>query len=236
MRALRLPGTYAPQGDTDLLTAVMTDLGLVQGQRVLDLCTGTGALALAAARNGAASVTAVDLSRRAVVCARANAWLAGVPVDVRHGDLFEPVLGCRFDVVLANPPYVPARSTQLPRHGAARSWDGGRDGRVLVDRICNGLGPVLAPGGVLLITHSAVTGTDRTLAELGAAGLDASVVARSEVPFGPVMTERAAWLADQGLIERDQRVEELVVVAAVRPAEVSPELPRAARASDLLAG
>jgi release factor glutamine methyltransferase len=214
---LRLPGTYAPQGDTHLLAAVMTRTGLVQGKRVLDLCTGTGAVALAAAEHGASAVTAVDLSRRAVLSARGNAWRAGLRVDVRRGDLFAPVAGERFDLVVANPPYVPARSSRLPRYSAARCWDAGPDGRALVDRICRGVADVLAPGGVLLITHSALTNTERTLSQLAAAGLDASVVARSSVPFGPVLNGRAAWLAEQGLIEPTQRTEELVVVAAALP-------------------
>jgi release factor glutamine methyltransferase len=194
-------------------------MSVVRGKRVLDLCTGTGAVALAAARQGAASVTAVDLSTRAVLSARANAWRAGLQVDVRQGDLFEPVIGSTFDVVLVNPPYVPASSERLPRHTKGRCWDAGPDGRALVDRICRGVNDVLAPGGLLLLVQSAVTNANRTIAELTSAGLDATVVGRCSVPFGPVMTRRAAWLAEQGFIEPAQRVEELVVVAA-SPAQV----------------
>jgi release factor glutamine methyltransferase len=204
---------------------VMTSLGVAQGKRVLDLCTGTGAIALAAAEHGATAVTAVDLSHRAVLTARLNAWRAGVPIDVRRGDLFAPVAGDRFDLVVANPPYVPAQSSRLPRHGAARCWDAGPDGRALVDRICAGVADVLAPGGVLLITHSSLTNTERTLDQLARAGLEASVAARSWVPFGPVLNERATWLAEQGLIEPAQQVEELVVVAATLAAVTEGQVP-----------
>ncbi len=222
----------------------MKDLGLATGRRVLDVCTGTGALALAAAGQGARSVTAVDLSWRSVLTARVNAGLAGLPVDVRRGDLFAPVAGERFDLVVANPPYVPARSARLPRHGVARCWDAGPDGRALVDRICVGAADVLAPGGVLLLTHSAVTDTERTLRQLSGQGFDASVVATGTVPFGPVMTERATWLAERGLIEPEQQLEELVVVAAARSGEAdatgtsTTELDVAAEVAepDLLAG
>lgn len=146
VRLLRIPGTYPPQGDTALLARAVRDSGLAAGQRVLDVCTGTGALAITAAATGAATVTAVDLSARSVLTARLNVALNLAHVRVRRGDLFAPVAGQRFDLVTANPPYVPARTPGLPRHGAARSWDAGPDGRALLDRIAAEVGDVLAPG------------------------------------------------------------------------------------------
>jgi release factor glutamine methyltransferase len=76
------------------------------GATVLDLGTGSGVLAVAAART-ARSVVAVDINPAAVRCARINALLNGVEdrVEVREGDLFDPVAGERFDVVLCNPPF-----------------------------------------------------------------------------------------------------------------------------------
>jgi len=76
------------------------------GATVLDLGTGSGVLAVAAART-ARSVVAVDLNPAAVRCARINALLNEVEdrVEVRQGDLFAPVAGERFDVVLCNPPF-----------------------------------------------------------------------------------------------------------------------------------
>lgn len=214
---LRLPGTYPAQGDTRLLTRTLVDLDLAAGRDVLDVCTGGGALALAAARAGARSVTAVDLSFRSVLTARANAALAGVPVDVRRGDLFEPVRGRRFDLVLANPPYVPAATDRLPRHGPGRSWDAGVDGRAVLDRICDDVHRVLAPGGHLLLTQSALADTERTVERVTAAGLQARVVARAPEPFGPVMRRRAELLRSRGLLLPDQDHEELVVVCAQLP-------------------
>ncbi|MGI4895868.1 MAG: methyltransferase, partial [Janthinobacterium lividum] len=137
---LRLPGTYRAQGDTSLLATTLLSRGSVVGRRVLDVGTGGGALALAAVRGGASTVTAIDLSLRSVFTARLNGALHRAPLEVLHGDLFAPVNGRRFDVVLANPPYVPAATDALPRHRAGRSWDAGRDGRAVIERICDDVG------------------------------------------------------------------------------------------------
>lgn len=107
VKSLVLPGVYAPQEDTALLAAALADEPVAPGAAVLDVGTGSGALALTAARRGA-RVTAVDVSRRAVYAARLNALRAGLPLEVVRGNLFEPVRGRSFDLVLANPPYVPA--------------------------------------------------------------------------------------------------------------------------------
>src|SRR5437660_1567412 len=95
------------------------------GTRVLDLCTGSGLLALTAALRGASTVVAVDVSRRAVLSAQLNASLNGVTVRALRGDLFAPVRGRRFDLIVSNPPYVPGASSELPRRGAARAWEAG---------------------------------------------------------------------------------------------------------------
>jgi release factor glutamine methyltransferase len=211
---LRPPGVYRAEGDTQLLIDVMCQGGFAGGRHVLDIGTGSGALAVSAARAGAASVTAVDLSMRSVIATWLNSKLHGAPVSVHRGDLFSPVAGRRFGLVVANPPYVPAPTTALPRHRKARCWDAGPDGRALLDRICAGVTDVLAPDGHVLIVHSSVCDTDMTVAALERAGLSPEVHARATLPFGPVMRSRAALLESRGLIHPGQRFEELVVVGA----------------------
>jgi release factor glutamine methyltransferase len=184
------------------------------GRRVLDIGTGTGALALAAARAGAASVTAVDLSLRSTVATWLNCRIHRVRCRVYRGDLFEPVAGQRFDLIVANPPYVPAATNGFSRHRISRCWDGGVDGRAVLDRLCAGARELLSPQGMMLIVHSAVCDDSVTLRRLAEAGLPAKVLARSTVPFGPVMRLRAAMLESHGLIEPGQHDEELVVIAA----------------------
>ena len=79
---------------------------------VLDMGTGSGIAAIAAARRGA-RVVAVDISTEAVRCARINVLLNRVDdrVEIRCGDLFEPVQGERFDLVLFNPPFYAGQAT-----------------------------------------------------------------------------------------------------------------------------
>jgi release factor glutamine methyltransferase len=210
---LRPPGVYRAQDDTSLLIDAMHRGRHATAKAVLDVGTGSGALALAAARAGAASVDAIDLSLRSVAAARANAWLRAARITVHRGDLYAPVAGRRFDLVLTNPPYVPSSSRLLPRHRMGRCWDGGPDGRALLDRICDGAPEVLTPGGVLLLVQSEFSGEDATLDRLTAAGLDAEVVDRERVPFGPVLRERLPLLRERGLAGSDQHDEGLVVIA-----------------------
>ena len=146
---------------------------VIPGSTVLDLCTGSGAVAIAAALAGAGEVTAVDVSRRSALAVRLNAALNGVRVRALQGDLFGPVAGRRFDLIVSNPPYLPG---ELPERGASRAWEGGADGRAFIDRIIAGAPDHLRPGGSLLLIHSSVCGTDRTLAALSAAGLEAEVI------------------------------------------------------------
>ncbi len=217
MNPLAPPGVYAPQEDTALLAGALSHEPLPEDADVLDVGTGTGALALAAARRGS-RVTAVDVSRRAVWTARLNALRAGLPMRIRHGDLFDPARGRAFDLILANPPYVPAPpSDGAVPHGPARAWDAGRDGRLLLDRICREAPALLHPGGVLLLVHSGLSDPGRTLTHLRASGLKASVTLRRRVPFGPVLRERSAWLRERGLLPADEEREELVVVRAELP-------------------
>jgi release factor glutamine methyltransferase len=217
MRLLRLPGVFRPPTDTWMLARVLREE--LEGRSepvVLDLCTGTGALALVAAQAGAAT-TAIDVSRRATANVRLNALLNGVRVQPLRGDLLAPVAGRSFDVIVSNPPYVPAPEEELPDRGLERAWKAGLDGRVLIDRICAEAPALLRPGGALLMVHSAINGTRESLDRLAAAGLDADVAYAERGGFGPLMTRMAPELERRGLIADGQRDEEVVVVRGRRP-------------------
>lgn len=210
---LRFPaGVHRPVSDTWLLASTMLEEDL-RGAAVADLCTGSGALAVAASLEGAARVVAIDVSLRAVLAAKLNARANGCRIVARHGDLHEALREERFDVIVANPPYVPAPTEALPRHRSTTPLDGGRDGRAVLDRVCELAASHLRPGGALLLVHSSVCDEQQTCSLLREQGLEAAVAARSRGPLGPVLRSRAAMLRERGLLgEADE--EELVVVRA----------------------
>ena len=111
----------------------------------LDLCTGSGIHALLAAAHSQ-RVLAVDINPRAADCTRFNAQASGATnVEIAVGDLFDPVRGERFDLITANPPFVPSPVNSLGFR------DGGSSGEDVQRRIVEGLPLHLAPGGIAQI-------------------------------------------------------------------------------------
>ncbi|MBI4017475.1 MAG: methyltransferase [Candidatus Aenigmarchaeota archaeon] len=147
-----LDGVYVPREDTELLAETLD----VKNVNVLDVGTGSGALALFAAKT-ARHVTGVDIDPQAVVCATKNAELNGVTnVTFVESDLFERVRG-RFDVIAFNPPYLPVTDAW-----ESRTWNGGANGRETIERFAKGLGEHLAPKGHALVLVSSLTGLEET--------------------------------------------------------------------------
>ena len=217
MKIGTLPGVFAPRSDSWMLAAAIA-LEAPEGRSVLDLCCGSGVIGIAAARAGADPVTAVDISRRAALTAQLNARRNGVRVRALRGRLFDAVGSERFDFIVSNPPYVPARDGGIPARGPQRAWDAGSDGRALLDEICARAPRHLRPGGAILLVHSSLIGVEPTLEALAAGGLEPSVLERHEGPLGPLMTERAALLRERGLLEEGQETEEVVLIRATAPA------------------
>lgn len=197
----------------------MQRTAIAAGRHVLDLCTGSGYVAIAAAELGCASVAALDICPDAVRCSRGNALDAGVDVDVREGSWTRAFDYGPFEVVVSNPPYVPSppvndQDAIPPDAGPSWAWNAGRDGRLVLDPLCESASNLLCGNGSLLLVQSAISGVRQSLDSLRASGLNAEVVASQWIPFGPVLSARATWLEDAGRVRRGCREEELVVIRA----------------------
>jgi ribosomal protein L3 glutamine methyltransferase len=126
-------------------------------ENVLDLCTGSGCLAVLASRNFPnARIDAVDISKGALEVAARNIADYGLEdrVTLHRGDLFEPLGGRRYDLIISNPPYVDAQGmADLPRECRTEpklAFDGGADGLAIVRRILDEAGRHLTLDGGLL--------------------------------------------------------------------------------------
>lgn len=126
-------------------------------ERVLDLCTGSGCLAILASQSFPnAQLDAVDLSKDALAVAARNVADYGLDqrIALHRGDLFAPLGDARYDLIISNPPYVDAQGmADLPRecrHEPKLAFDGGDDGLDIVRRILQEAGQHLHPHGGLL--------------------------------------------------------------------------------------
>ncbi len=159
------PGVFVPRPETELLAGWGVDQARAGGPVVVDLCSGSGAIALAVAQEApAARVVAVERSPAALAWLRRNAAdraAAGDrPVEVVAADVTDPGLLSdlegRVDVLLCNPPYVP-RAVEVPPEVAAHDPDeavfGGADGLDVIRPVLARAARLLRPGGVLGVEH-----------------------------------------------------------------------------------
>ncbi len=123
---------------------------------VLDLCTGSGAIAVAIAKNTKANVSACDVSVGAVDVALANSLNTGVRVDFSKGDMWSAVSGKQFDIIVSNPPYIPSEDvtkldSKVKDFEPKLALDGDKDGLKFYRIIESGLNAHLKENGVLMM-------------------------------------------------------------------------------------
>jgi release factor glutamine methyltransferase len=150
---LECPEGVAPPTDASLELARY--LFSVRGKSVLDLGSGTGLFAIVASKLGAREVVATDLSPAAVECTKRNAQRNRAPISVRSGDLFDPVRGEKFDVIVTAPPQMPA-----PPGVRGPEW-GGPDGLLYFDPILLQALKYLEEGGQLITLLTSLADTKR---------------------------------------------------------------------------
>lgn len=153
------PAVLIPRPETEVLVEVALEL-LPEGGRVLDLCCGSGAVALSLAQEAAsAEVVAADVSAAALEAAKANGQRCGLAgrVEWHCGDLFAPLCGTEpFDLVAANPPYVrrgdlAQLAPEVRDYEPHLALDGGEDGLAYHRRIAQEAADFMRPGGYLLL-------------------------------------------------------------------------------------
>jgi len=176
---IRVPeSVYPPELDTALMLRCLRS-AQPAGKRVLDVGTGSGALAVAAALWGASEVVATDVNPLCELAVQVNSQRYGVQVEFRLGDLFQPVRGERFELITFNPPYL----AEEPRDLASAAWAGGPRGRRLIDRFVEGVGEHLTPGGAALLLQAESNGLDETLNLARRLGLLVTPVGSQKVAF-----------------------------------------------------
>lgn len=164
------PSVLVPRPETELLVELALER---RPTSMLDLGTGSGAIALAVKfHRPETKVVAVDADPAALATAKRNAARLGLDVDFRLGRWFEAVAGERFDLVVANPPYVAEGDPHLAdlRHEPRGALVSGPEGLDDLREIASQVGAFLRPGGTVLLEHG--MGQDAAVqAMLAAAGL-----------------------------------------------------------------
>lgn len=178
------PEVLVPRPETELVVErVLAVLGGGGRPAVLDLGTGSGAIALAVAHERPdAAVTATDVSAAALAVAKRNAARLGLRnLRFLEGSWFDPLAGSRFDVIASNPPYVAAGDPALAAlaHEPRAALVAATDGLAAIEAIVSAAPGHLEPGGWLIVEHGAAQGA-AVRALFSAAGL-AAVATRPDL-------------------------------------------------------
>ena len=141
---------YIPSDDTFLLAE---NLDIKEGQSVLEIGTGSGLVSMYASRL-TDDITATDINYNALELAEENFKKNNIDtIKLEFGDLFEPVKDKKFDVILFNTPYLPTEEEDIIDSDLNYAFDGGSDGRKIIDRFLNEVKNHLNEGGCVQISQ-----------------------------------------------------------------------------------
>jgi len=171
---------YNPAEDSYLLA---DNLEIQEGQSVLEIGTGSGIVAMYASRL-TDRITVTDINFDACELARRNFEDNGIEgIEILFGNLFEPVGNRKFDVILFNTPYLPTEDDDVIDDTINYAFDGGVNGRKVIDLFLNEVGNHLNDGGIVQLIQSSLSGNHETLSMLDELGFIAEIKASEHFFF-----------------------------------------------------
>ena len=171
---------YIPAEDSYLLA---DNLQIKKGQSVLEIGTGSGIVAMYASKL-TDNITATDINFDACELARKNFEVNDIEnIEILFGNLFEPVKNRKFDVILFNTPYLPTEDGEVLEDTINYAFDGGLNGRKVIDMFLNEVGNHLNDGGIVQMIQSSLSGNEETLEKLDNLGFIAEIAASEHFFF-----------------------------------------------------
>ncbi len=171
---------YIPAEDSYLLA---DNLQIEKGQSVLEIGTGSGIVAMYASKL-TDSITVTDINFDACELARKNFEANNIEnIEILFGNLFEPVKNRKFDVILFNTPYLPTEEGEVLEDTINYAFDGGLNGRKVIDLFLNEVGNHLNDGGIVQLIQSSLSGNEETLEKLDSLGFIAEIAASEHFFF-----------------------------------------------------
>ena len=171
---------YVPAEDSYLLAE---NLEIKEGQSVLEIGTGSGIVAMYASRL-TDKITVSDINFDACELARKNFETNNIEnIEILFGNMFEPVEKRKFDVILFNTPYLPTEDDEVIDDTINYAFDGGLNGRKVIDLFLNEVGNHLNDGGIVQMIQSSLSGNEETLEKLDNLGFIAEIKASEHFFF-----------------------------------------------------
>ena len=175
---------YVPAEDSYLLA---DNLEIKKGQSVLEIGTGSGIVAMYASRL-TDDITVTDINFDACELARKNFAENGIEnIEILWGNLFEVVENRKFDVILFNTPYLPTEEGEVIEDNLNYAFDGGLNGRKVIDLFLNEVKNHLNDGGIVQLIQSSLSDNDETLNKLDELGFIAEIAKKEHYFFEDIV-------------------------------------------------
>ena len=175
---------YIPAEDSYLLAE---NLEIEYGKSVLEIGTGSGIVAMYASKL-TDKVTATDINFDAIMLAESNFKENNIDnIELLFGNLFEPVKDRKFDVILFNTPYLPTEEGEVLEDNLNYAFDGGLNGRKVIDLFLNEVKNHLNDGGIVQLIQSSLSDNDETLNILDELGFIAEIAKKEHYFFEDIV-------------------------------------------------